>query len=294
MGIEGPVFAVVTPFDAAGEVDDSALVDYLQFLAGHGVRTLVVNGTTGEFASLTLPERMAVLECCRRAFDGTIVSHISSCCVQDSRTLLDHSREYADAVLLLPPFYYANVDPPGNLAFIRAILDGCDLPAYLYNFPEHTQSEISTDMFWQLAAQVDCLAGIKDSGGRLQLSQDYKRACPQLQVFVGSDRMALEVLKRGLDGSVTGCGSAVPEFLVDVQTRWKAGDLDAAGSAQRQLDAWTDFREHVPVNSLPLTKAALGGRIPGFPPYVRPPFITADVAGICAIRSALAEIVAGK
>lgn len=56
--------AVVTPFRASGAVDFGALSDYLGLLAAAGVDTILVNGTTGEFASLTSGERRAVIEQC--------------------------------------------------------------------------------------------------------------------------------------------------------------------------------------------------------------------------------------
>jgi dihydrodipicolinate synthase/N-acetylneuraminate lyase len=290
MRIEGPVFAIVTPFDAAGEVDGGALDDYLQFLAHHGVQTLVVNGTTGEFASLTLEERVRVLEQCRRGFTGTIVNHISACSSRDCRMLLDHSRAHADAVLLLPPFYYAGIEEAGCLAFLREVLSHSRLPAFLYNFPEHTQFQIKPGMLRMLSDEFESVVGIKDSGGDLRVSEAYRKAAPGLQVFVGSDRGAMEVLKLGLDGSVTGCGNPVPELLMAVAAQFVAGDQEQAALAQRRFDRWTDFREGLPANHLSVTKAGLAARIPGFPPYVRPPFVTADEGCLGLVRSGLKEI----
>jgi 4-hydroxy-tetrahydrodipicolinate synthase len=291
MRIQGPVFAIVTPFNAAGEVDYGALDDYLCFLAHCGVQNIVVNGTTGEFASLTTEERQQVLERCRKNFSGVVINHISACSTRDCRTLFDHGRDHADAALLLPPFYYAGIDEAGCTAFMREVLGHGTLPVYLYNFPEHTQCTIGPDMFRSLSKEFAHLAGIKDSGGNLQVSQAYKEAAPGSQVFVGSDRWALDVLRRGLDGSVTGCGNPTPEFLVRLHSQWMAGDEETAARTQQAFDVWTTFREGVPINHLPLTKAALGARIPKFPPHVRPPFVDADEASVKLIRSRLQEII---
>lgn len=289
MAVRGPVFAIVTPFDSRGEIDYAALGDYLRFLEGHGVRDIVVNGTTGEFPSLTMAERIRVLEHCRRGFRGTVISHVSSCCDRDCRTLLEHARDHADAALLLPPFYYAHAGEAGCLAFLRAVLREATIPVYLYHFPEHTQMPISPEMFGVLAAEFEHLAGIKDSGGDLQVSRAFKQAAPGRQVFVGSDRGALQVLLEGLDGSVTGCGNPVPEFLVTLQERFAAGSLEAARTVQASFDGWTDFREGLPVKDLPMVKAALGARVPGFPPYVRPPFLTAEPDQIAVIHETMRD-----
>jgi 4-hydroxy-tetrahydrodipicolinate synthase len=285
MSLVGPIVAVVTPFDSRGNVDEGALRDNLQFLNHHGVGDIVANGTTGEFASLTLEERMRVLELCREVFKGRVISHISSCCDRDCRVLLEHASDHADAVLLLPPFYYAGISTEGCLSFFRHVLESCRLPTYLYNFPRHTQLEIAAELLNTLSGEFACIAGIKDSCGDLTVSQQYKRACPRLQVFVGNDRGALQALQAGLDGSVTGGGNPVPECLVHLRERFKSGDLRGAQAAQERLDAWTTLRESIPLSDIATSKAALGIRIPGYPPYVRPPLIGAGPEVLALLRS---------
>jgi 4-hydroxy-tetrahydrodipicolinate synthase len=283
------VFAIVTPFNERDGIDEPALRDYLRLLDEKGVPAIVAGGTTGEFPSLTPAERMRLLECCRRDFRGTVVAHASSCCVGDCRQLLDHAREHADAVLLLPPFYYARPSGEGVHQFLGAAIAHSRLPVYLYNFPEHTQFAITPQLLAELAAQHPMLAGIKDSGGDFNVSRAYKAACPQLQVFVGSDRRALEVLESGLDGSVTGAGNPVPEAFVAIARGYESGNQERARAGQRLLDRWTDFRERVPGGDIRISKAALGDRVAGFPARVRPPLVTCDEQQIARIRAGLRE-----
>ena len=70
MSLKTPIFAIVTPFTARGDIDSGALRAYLQFLENAGIPAIIVGGTTGEFASLTLAERMSLLEQCRRHLTG--------------------------------------------------------------------------------------------------------------------------------------------------------------------------------------------------------------------------------
>jgi len=70
--ITGPIFAILTPFEASGKIDFTALSEYLSFLT---------NGTTAEFPSLSLEERKALVEHCRKAFDGVILNNVSACCL---------------------------------------------------------------------------------------------------------------------------------------------------------------------------------------------------------------------
>ncbi len=273
MIIEGPIFALVTPFEKNGDVCYSALSDYLDFLAGKNVRNIVVNGTTGEFASLTLRERQAVLEFCRIHFKGKIINNISTCSVGDSLQLLSWARDYADAVLLLPPFYYANVSSSGIALFLETILESCDTLLFLYNFPQHCRISIESQMLKKLGQKYPCLAGIKDSGGDIENSKSYKSANPNLQVFVGADSAVLEVLDSGLDGSVTGGGNPVPECLLSIHESFTKGDKAKADRDQKVFNTWTDFRRSIQTSEISLAKAGLNARVEGFPIYTRPPLL---------------------
>ena len=59
--------ALVTPFDADGEVDTVATAKLAADLAGRGMRAVLVNGTTGEAATLSGAERIVLIESVRTA-----------------------------------------------------------------------------------------------------------------------------------------------------------------------------------------------------------------------------------
>eukprot|EP00873_Tetraselmis_striata_P028983 jgi/Tetstr1/449247/TSEL_036452.t1 len=276
--IAGPLYAVLTPFRADREIDFTALRAHLRFLEAAGVKHIIVNGTTGEFPSLSLAERRAVLEFCREHWPGTLINHVSACALPDVKELLRHTEECvhgrprADAVLILPPFYFAGALATGVEAFLRDCLSATRLPAFLYHFPAHVQQSVTPDMYARLAGECANLVGIKDSGGDLQASKALKAACPHLQVFVGNDRAASEVLRSGLDGSVTGAGNAVPATFVRIHAAFLAGDAEGMAKYQALLDAWAEFREGITPLEPPIVKAGVAALVPGYPSNVRPPF----------------------
>lgn len=73
----------------------------------------------------------------------------------------------------------------------------------------------------------------------------FKRTCPDLQVYVGNDRAASDVLRKGLDGSVTGAGNAVPESFVAIHHGFKKGDDEAMAKGQKLLNDWAALREAI-------------------------------------------------
>lgn len=87
----------------------------------------------------------------------------------DVLELLRHTEESvqgrprADAVLVLPPFYFAGPLAPGVEAFLRECLTATALPAFLYHFPAHVQQSVSPEMYARLAKECSNLVGIKAS-----------------------------------------------------------------------------------------------------------------------------------
>jgi len=231
MNIITPIFAIVTPFFSDGKIDFKSLSNYLIFLQEKGVKTILTNGTTAEFPSLSIEERMSLLEYCRKTFAGKILNNISSCCQDDCLKLAAHAENYSDALVILPPFYYAKVTEEGILSFLSEVLKQTCMPTFLYNFPKHTNNIITTTMLKILLAKHDNLIGIKDSAGDLKAAIKFK-AITNLQVFVGSDRLALAVLLNGLNGSVTGGGNAFPELVVAIPNHFYAHNLANAEQAQ--------------------------------------------------------------
>jgi 4-hydroxy-tetrahydrodipicolinate synthase len=278
--LTGPVVATVAPFDRRGRVDTGALGDYLAFLAQAGVSNLVVNGTTGEFTALTFQERVRVAGFTRKHFAaaGTLIVHVSSCSVPETLRYIERAADIADALLLLPPFYFAQAEEPGLELFFAEVLGSqalarCGLPVFLYNFPRHTQNPISPALLARLAARFGNVAGIKDSGGDLAVSQEYKQAADGLQVFIGSDRDALAVLQRGLDGSVTGGGNPAPERLVALWQAFRSGDMPAAARWQQAFDEWTTLRESLPASEIARGQGGVAGAPARISRHVRPPLV---------------------
>jgi 4-hydroxy-tetrahydrodipicolinate synthase len=278
MQLQGPLFAVVTPFGADGAVDVGALREVLGFLTDRGVRTIIANGTTGEFPSLSARERETVLRICRAHFAGQIVANVSACAVGQVREHASAAADLSDAFLLLPPFYYAASPAEGLVRFFEACLVDARRPALLYNFPRHTQNPISAATYARVASACGAVLGIKETTGDLETGREKKEAVTRGQVFLGGDGLALRALEAGLDGSATGAGNPIPEVLVQIEAAFRQGEAARAGRIQAEGNWWVEFRKTLDAGDIVVAKAALRHRLPGFPVAVRPPLIAADEA----------------
>jgi 4-hydroxy-tetrahydrodipicolinate synthase len=270
--IKSPIFAILTPFDAEGQIAEASLKDYMQFLHDCGVRAIVVGGTTGEFPSLDFEERVKLFRIARKYFTGTVINNVSSCSFREAHQLARLS-EGADALLILPPYYFNGISEGGIVAFIRNVMEGVTLPAYLYHFPRHTKVAFTGNLVKRIRTSCPRIVGIKDSAGIFETSLEFHAIGDGFRVFVGSDSSTLKALKAGLAGSVTGASNPFPEYLVALTKEWGKGRTDEATAIQETLDKWSRFHAQLDANEIAVAKFALSLRLPGFPTAVRPPLV---------------------
>jgi 4-hydroxy-tetrahydrodipicolinate synthase len=291
--LQGPIFALLTPFARDGSVDEGALRAYLGFLAGRGVRAIIANGTTGEFASLGAKEKHTVLRVCREAFAGTIIANVSACAVGDVRALIRAASDSCDAFLLLPPFYYADAPEDGLLRFFEACVHDAPRPVLLYDFPRHTGNALAPGLVARVVSEIGPVVGVKDSSGKLENARAKKDAAPEARVFLGADGLALAALRAGLDGSATGAGNAIPEFLVQLAASWSGGDARKAEAIQAEGDSWGAVRRALGAGEIAMAKAAVACRLPGFPTAVRAPLASPDAELTARVAGELRALLSG-
>lgn len=281
--LHGPIVALLIPFDASGKIEWQAFKAYLSSLYSWGVRTVIANGTTGEFPSITIRERRQVVEFVREYFAGTIINNVSATCVSDVRKLIAGTKGCADYILLLPPYYYSACQDRGLSRFFIDAISGAPLPAMLYHFPQHTGNHLGIDLVTTLLDQGLSIVGIKDSSGDIDNAKLYRSNFPELAVFLGNDVKVFEALQKGLSGSVTGAANPMPELLIAMQTEYRLS-ASKAQSMQCCLDVWNRFRNTGGYSEISLVKAAMTARIDHFPIHVRPPLIPVPIEELDRIR----------
>lgn len=288
LNLRGPIVALLTPFDASGEIEWRAFKRYLSSLSSWGVRTVITNGTTGEFASLTKNERQQVVAFVRKNFSGIIINNVSATCVRDVRDLIAGTQGHADLLLVLPPYYYSSCPDNGLCRFFVGALTGSTLPVMLYHFPLHTGNRLSVDLVAMLVERNLPIIGIKDSSGDIGNSLVYRATFPEMFIFLGNDNEALSVLQKGLSGSVTGAANPVPELLIALQNAFPSPG-NRAQLLMRCLDVWNEYRESSAHLEIPLVKAAMGFRIDDFPIHVRAPLTPLSREDIVRTRTVIEQ-----
>lgn len=233
--LKGTMTAIVTPFDRTGAMDLGPLDSYLAFQKAGGIDGLVVCGTNGEGTSLSVAERKRYLEAImERRDDFTIVAGTGANNLPDTVELTRHAGAVgADAVLVLPPFFYKNPSARGVADFFRRVLDASDVPVLLYSIPQQTAVPI-TDETLDLLKGHPRLAGLKDSAGQWERTHALLTQRPDLLTFPGSDDLLAKAALAGAVGSISGTANSFPELVSGVRKAAIAGgDVEAA---QARLD----------------------------------------------------------
>jgi dihydrodipicolinate synthase/N-acetylneuraminate lyase len=234
--LSGLYVASVTPLSEDGAaIDLGAIGPLLDHFGRRGLKGLLALGSTGEFASLSLEERRAVLSEIFSAKAGMKV--IVGCGGTALPEVLDllalAAKKGAVAALVPPPFYYRTASAEGLERFFRAVLEAAEIPVILYHVPALTGIPIERKMLERLT-RFPALWGIKDTGGKMQETVRYL-SHPPARVLLGSDTLLETGLKAGIQGSISACANIVPDIVSSIMKSYNQGDDMSA--VQKKLTA---------------------------------------------------------
>ncbi|MBI4311408.1 MAG: 4-hydroxy-tetrahydrodipicolinate synthase, partial [Chloroflexi bacterium] len=145
--------AMVTPFDAKGQVDYGQAKRLAQALIASGSDGVVVVGTTGESPTLTPEEQKRLFREIKSALNGkgaVIAGTGSNSTAEAVHYTQDAQEAGADGCLLVVP-YYNNPTQEGLYLHFKAIAESTDLPCILYNVPSRTVTNLAAETVVRLS-----------------------------------------------------------------------------------------------------------------------------------------------
>src|SRR3954447_5786164 len=265
---------MVTPFDADGRVDEAAAARLMHHLVDHGSDGLVVGGSTGEAATLSDAELLA-LGALAVPEGGDRASIIAGTGSNDTRHACELTAGATErgvhATLNVTP-YYVKPNRRGILAHYREVAGATDKPVLVYNIPGRTATDMPNDLLAELA-QIEGVEGVK------QARDTDVALVDGMDLYAGNDDMFADVLELGGAG-----GILVATHLVGDQMRRM---VDEPARRREIDDALRDVYAVLGVTTNPTpVKAALnllGHRVGG----LRLPLVVADEAETAAVRETL-------
>ena len=281
----GSAVAIVTPFCGDG-VDLEAFDRLIKRQIQGGTDAIVVCGTTGEAATLSYNERMALIERCVRTVDRRVpVIAGSGTNSTASSIALSKAAQSAgvDALLTVTP-YYNKASQSGLVQHFSAIADAVDIPVILYNVPSRTGVGCTAQTYQALAKHPN-IAGVKEASDDFDLIQDTLNLCPpDFTVWSGNDGSTAAIMALGGKGVISVVANVLPAEMHRLTELCLRNDFAAAGKLQLELKDFCDAM-FCDVNPIPVKTALnlLGWDVGP----LRLPLCDPTEAGLEKIRAAL-------
>ena len=228
--------AIITPFDAQGEIDYNNLEDLITWQAESKIDGLVVCGTNGEFPSLSFEEVSKILKFTLDKKPGQleIVAGIGRPSLKETVALCKFIEGLADYALVVPPYYFKELDPTGIYNFFRQLLEESGLPIILYNIPKYTGVEITPQLINKLK-NYEKLVGVKDSSGSIETTENFLDKCPNLSVYAGSDALIYTSFEKGAAGAISSISNIFPQEVLEIKNQFLGGNNALAKAAQEKI-----------------------------------------------------------
>ena len=229
--------ALVTPFTAAGAVDEAGVRRLARRQIDAGVHFLVPCGTTGESPTLSRAEQLRVVELVIAEADGR-TPVLAGAGGHDTRSTVALARELAalgaDGLLSVTP-YYNKPTQEGLYRHFRTIAESVDRPLVLYNVPSRTGCNLEPATLLRLAAVAN-VAGVKEAAGDLGQMCEICRAAPAgFSVLAGDDAFTLALMALGGRGVISVAANEAPAEMATLVERAAAGDFAGARVVHERL-----------------------------------------------------------
>ncbi|HEC5279329.1 TPA: dihydrodipicolinate synthase family protein [Enterobacter cloacae] len=236
--IKGVLTAIVTPFDAEGELNLPGLTRQVarQLDAGNGI---FCGGTNGEFFVLNEAEKIAITRTCVETVAGRapVVAHIGEISTRDTIRLGKQIAALGvDAVSVITP-YFVPLKQSELIAHYTAVADALTVPVFLYNIPARTGNTLEPATVRALAEHPN-ISGIKDSAGSDESLRGFLNAVSDIDgfdVLNGPDSLIHQGFVEGCSACISGLANVAPAAINAIWSRFNAGDVEGSRQAQERV-----------------------------------------------------------
>jgi N-acetylneuraminate lyase len=236
--LTGLIPACHTPLDRNGGLNLGMVEHQARLYLDSGIRNVFVGGTTGEFASLSLDERMALAQRWCEVAEGSIkvAVHVGHNCLPEAIALAAHARKAgATAVAVMAPSYFKPTTVQDLIDFCAPIAAEAEpLPFYFYDIPGMTGVRLKmSDFLYQARFRIPNLQGLKYSNDDLlELQECVRLDHGAFDVLFGSDECLLAGLCLGIRGAVGSTYNFAAPVYQRLMKAFENHDLEAARAEQ--------------------------------------------------------------
>lgn len=229
--------AMVTPFNAQGEVDYQLARKLALSLLDSGSDGIVVSGTTGESPALSREEKLRLFDETKSALGnrGIVVAGTGSYNTKEGQELTKEAEKIGvDACLLVVP-YYNKPTQQGLWEHFKVIAQSTTLPCILYNVPSRTVTNLDADTVIKLS-HIDNIVGVKEASGNLgQIAEIIHKIREDFLVYSGNDSDTFPILALGGYGVISVTSHLVGIQIKDMIEKFLDGKVQESARIHRDL-----------------------------------------------------------
>ena len=227
--------ALTTKFTEDDTLDLPLFEKNLQAQLEAGINGIVLGGTLGEASVLTTEEKETLVKFAIEKVNGKVpvIINIAQGSTREALQQAVYAKAWgAQGLMILPPMRY-KTDHRETVTFFTTIANNTDLPIMIYNNPVDYKTEVTLDMFEEIAVCKNFQAIKESTRDVSNVTRLRNRFGDRLKILCGVDTIALEELCLGADGWVAGLVCAFPKETVAIFNLVKAGKIEEATKIYR-------------------------------------------------------------
>ena len=230
--------AMVTPFNADGSVNYAAGADFADWLLANGSDGLVVEGSTGEAATMDMDEKIKFMQTIVARVNGRakIVAGAGTNCTASTIELVKKMEACGvDGVLVVGP-YYNKPTQEGYYQHFAAVAKATKLPIIVYNVPGRTGGNIAPETVARLAADFSNIVAIKEAAGNVAQTAELYRVLPEdFSIYSGDDGLILPFMSVGACGLISVLANVNGNLLQQLMQAYSEGRVKDAADLNKVM-----------------------------------------------------------
>ena len=214
--IKGAFPVLITPMDEFQEINWDGVKQNVNYFIEQKVAGIIINGSTGEFVSLSKEERFKMVETVLKEVDGRIPVIVGTAAETTKETIeyTKHAEAHGADCALIINSYYCKPKEEEIYFHFKEISNAVNIPIMLYNNPFTSGVDMSTDLMLRIGKECENVTHIKESSGDIRKARDLVRQGEgAFQVFCGSEDLVMESYLVGATGWVSVAGNIVPGLV---------------------------------------------------------------------------------
>ena len=230
--------AMVTPFNADGSINYEAGADFADWLLANGSDGLVVEGSTGEAATMDMDEKIKFMQTIVARVNGRakIVAGAGTNCTASTIELVKKMEACGvDGVLVVGP-YYNKPTQEGYYQHFAAVAKATKLPIIVYNVPGRTGGNIAPETVARLAADFSNIVAIKEAAGNVAQTAELYRVLPEdFSIYSGDDGLILPFMSVGACGLISVLANVNGNILQQLMQAYSEGRVKDAADINKVM-----------------------------------------------------------